>query len=60
MEPYVGATRAGLPNGGEKIVFDRFHIMRDMTKAVDTVQKQERREFLRAGTDSPLTDTKYV
>ena len=59
-EPYIIATRDGLPNGGEKIVFDRFHIMRDMTKAVDTVRKQEHREFLRAGEASPLTKTKYV
>ena len=43
-----------------KIVFDRFHIMREMTKAVDTVRKQEHRAFLRAGDDSPLTGTKYV
>ena len=58
-EPYIGATRNGLPDGDAKIVFDRFHIMRDMTKAVDTVRKQEHREFLRAGDDSPLTRTKY-
>jgi hypothetical protein len=31
-----------------------------MTKAVDTVRKQEHREFLRTGADSPLTGTKYV
>jgi transposase len=59
-EPYIAATRDGLPSGGDKIVFDRFHIMRDMTKAVDTVRKQEHREFLRAGDESPLTKTKYV
>ena len=40
-EAYIGATRDGLPDGAEKIVFDRFHIMREMTKAVDTVRKQE-------------------
>ena len=34
-EAYIGATRDGLPDGAEKIVFDRFHIMREMTKAVD-------------------------
>ena len=33
-EAYIGATRDGLPDGAEKIVFDRFHIMREMTKAV--------------------------
>jgi transposase len=59
-EPYIGATRAGLPDGGTKIVYDRFHIMREMTKAVDTVRKDEHRAFLRAGLDSPLTGTKYV
>ena len=59
-EAYIGATRAGLPAGDEKIVFDRFHIMREMTKAVDTVRKQEHRAFLRAGESSPLTGTKYL
>ncbi len=59
-EPYIGATRDGLPDGGARIVFDRFHIMREMTKAVDTVRKHEHREFLGAGEDSPLTGTKYV
>ena len=57
-EPYIGATRAGLPDGDAKIVFDRFHthIMRDMTKAVDTVRKQEHRAVVRAGDDSLLRD----
>ena len=59
-EAYIGATRDGLPAGAEKIVFDRFHIMREMTKAVDTVRKQEHRAFLRAGEGSPLTGTKYL
>src|SRR4029077_10832048 len=54
-EPYITATRNGLPDGGAKIVFDRFHIMREMTTAVDTVRKQEHRGFLREGDDSPLT-----
>jgi len=59
-EPYIGATRDGLPDGESRIVYDRFHIMREMTKALDTVRKHEHREFLRAGEDSPLTGTKYV
>jgi transposase len=59
-EPYIGATREGLPDGATKIVFDRFHIMRDMTKAVDTVRKLEHRAFLRDGKASPLTGTKYM
>ena len=59
-EPYITATRDGVPAGDEKIVFDRFHLMREMTKAVDTVRKHEHRGFLRAGDDSPLTGTKYL
>lgn len=34
--------------------------MRDMTKAVDPVRKQEHRACLRTGEDSPLTKTTYV
>ncbi len=34
--------------------------MREMTKAVDTVRKQEHRAFLREDGDSPLTKTKYL
>jgi transposase len=58
-EPYIQATRTRLPGGDERIVFDRFHIMREMTTAVDTVRKQEHRAFLRADGASPLTKTKY-
>jgi len=57
---YIAATRDGLPAGDEKIVFDRFHIMRAMTTAVDTVRKQEHWAFLRAGGDSPLTGTNHL
>jgi transposase len=59
-EPYVAATRAGLPDGDTKIVFDRFHIMREMTRAVDTVRKQEHRTFLQETGTSPLTKSKYL
>lgn len=59
-EPYIQATRTRLPAGDDRIVFDRFHIMREMTKAVDTVRKQEHRAFLLADGVSPLTKTKYL
>jgi transposase len=58
-EPYIQATRTRLPDGDQRIVFDRFHIMREMTHAVDTVRKQEHRAFLRADGDWPLTRSKY-
>lgn len=59
-DPYIKATRLGLPNGAERIVFDRFHVMRDITTAVDLVRKQEHRALLRETGASVLTGTKYV
>ncbi|HUE69416.1 MAG TPA: transposase [Pirellulaceae bacterium] len=48
-EPYVQATLESLPLAGEKIVFDRFHIMQHMTKAVDQVRKAENRPLSSEG-----------
>jgi transposase len=40
-EPYVQATLSGLPLAEGKIVFDRFHIMMHMNKALDRVRMAE-------------------
>jgi transposase len=58
-EPYIQATLARVPEGAEKIVFDRFHIMSHIGKAVDTVRKQENRELMEAG-DETLKGSKYL
>ena len=58
-QPYIGATIAVVPDASEKIVFDRFHIMRDATKAVDTVRKIEHRKLRKEG-DETLAGTKYL
>lgn len=58
--PYIRATREGLPDGQERIVFDRFHIMREMTTAVDLVRKQEHRSLRTATGESVLTGSKYL
>lgn len=58
-EPYIQATRARVPEAAEKIVFDRFHVMGHVGKAVDTVRKQEHRELLAAG-DETLKGSKYL
>lgn len=59
-DPYIRATREGLPHGDARIVFDRFHIMREMTTAVDLVRKQEHRTLQRTGGESVLTGSKYL
>lgn len=45
--------------GGEKIVFDRFHIMMHMNEAVDRVRRRENRA-LRADGDSTLVGSKHM
>lgn len=44
-EPYVQATLAGLPLARDKIVFDRFHIMKQMNHALDRVRLGEHRKL---------------
>lgn len=41
------------------MVFDRFHIMRHVVDAVDTVRKREHKALLDAG-DSSLSKSKYL
>jgi transposase len=48
-DPYIAATRKCVPNGLSKIVFDRYHVMTQLTAAVSRVRKAEQRELHRAG-----------
>jgi transposase len=59
-DPYIQATAEGLPNGADKIVHDRFHILKMMTEAVDRVRRAEHRAFVATGEPSPLVGTKYL
>ena len=43
-DPFFQATLRHVPEAREKIVFDRYHIMSHMRKAVDTIRKRETRE----------------
>ena len=38
-DPFVAATKAKVPGAAEKIVFDRYHVMTHLGKAVDRVRK---------------------
>jgi transposase len=55
--PYISLVRSLI--GGEKIVFDRFHIMMHMNEAVDLVRRRENRA-LRAGGDDALVGSKHM
>jgi transposase len=50
---------AHLENADDKIVFDRFHIMGYLNKAVGSVRKQENRALVTQG-DKTLSGSKYL
>jgi transposase len=58
-DPYIAAVRKSVPDGEEKIVFDRFHVMRHMSKAVDDVRRREHKELWSRG-DATLKGTRYL
>ena len=58
-QAYINACSQCVPGGEHKMVFDRFHIMRQMLEAVDAVRKREHRELLRQG-DNTLARSKYL
>ena len=58
-DPYIAATKACVPGASEKIVFDRFHVMRHVVNAVDKVRKDEHRQLAEQG-DKSLAGTKYL
>jgi transposase len=58
-EPYANSVRSHLENADDKIVFDRYHIMKNVVTAVDTVRKQENRALVATG-DRSLTGSKYL
>ena len=56
---YINACQASVPQAEEKMVFDRFHIMRHALEAVDKVRKREHKTLMSQG-DSPLARSKYL
>jgi transposase len=58
-DPYRKAVRDYVPDGDTKIVFDRFHVMRHVTEAMDQVRRRENR-VLRQHGDKRLTGTKFL
>jgi transposase len=56
---YINACRASVPQADEKMVFDRFHIMRHVLEAVDRVRKREHKRLMSQG-DTTLAKSKYL
>jgi len=56
---YIKACRANVPDANEKMVFDRFHLMRHILDAVDKVRKREHKTLMQAGNNT-LSRSKYL
>lgn len=57
--PYINSVRKHLSMADEKIVFDKFHIMKHLGDAVDKVRRREHRELL-GQDDHRLAKTRYL
>lgn len=58
-KPFIRAMTSLLPDAPERIVFDRFHIVKHMNHAVDLVRRCENRE-LRVHGDDRLVGSKHL
>lgn len=56
---FINACRDGVPAADDKMVFDRFHIMRHIVETVDKVRKQEHKALMARG-DATLVKSKYL
>lgn len=50
-ELYIASIRKHVLEAEEKVVFDRYHLMIHMGKAVDEVRKAEHRELIQSDDD---------
>lgn len=57
--PYIGAVNAVVPDAEAKIAYDKFHIIKHLSDAVDKVRRQEHRALLSEGVDA-LKGSKYL
>lgn len=48
-DPYINSTRKHLPEADRKIVFDKFHIAKHLSEAVDLVRRRENKQLKTAG-----------
>lgn len=58
-QPYINSTRNHISDADNKIVFDKFHVMRLANEAVDKVRRWEHKLLIADGDDT-LKRTKYL
>ena len=58
-DPYIAATKELVPDAEGKIVFDRFHVIQQVTEALDQVRRQEHKILMAKG-EEYLKGTKHL
>jgi transposase len=56
-DPYIASIQEHVPDGTEKIIFDKFHVAGHLCEAVDKVRRRENKALLR-NDDRRLVKTK--
>lgn len=56
---YTKAVLERIPGAESKIIYDRFHVMKEVNEALDVIRKAEHRDELRKGSQV-LTGSKYL
>lgn len=56
---YTKAVRDRIPDADNKIIYDRFHVMKEVNEALDLIRKAENRELLKEGNEV-LKGSKYL
>jgi transposase len=57
---YIWVTREEIPDAHRKIAFDKFHVARALSDAVDDVRKKERMELIRVHKHDELKGHRYL
>jgi transposase len=58
-DPYIAATKELVSDAEKKIVFDRFHVMKQVTDALDKIRRQEHKILMAKGEEC-LKGTKHL
>lgn len=57
--PFIAAVRAQLPDGESKIAFDKFHVAKHLSDAVNKVRREEHKTLMANG-DERLKGTRFL
>ena len=56
---YINSTKKHIPDSEQKIVFDRFHVMKDVNEAVNKTRRQEHKALVKRE-DTRLSKTRFI